>query len=88
MTFFNAPNALDFGAGLVRVRFQSETVAINAIPAASAALTVASTTKGFLPPRMTEGQRDLISAPAAGLMVYNTTTNLMNFFNGTIWMAF
>ena len=55
---------------------------------ASAVFQIDSTTKGFLPPRMTEAQRDLISAPAAGLMVYNTTTNLMNFFNGTIWMAF
>jgi hypothetical protein len=55
---------------------------------ASAIFAIGSTTRGFLPPRMTEAQRDLISAPAAGLIVYNTTTNLMNFFNGTIWMAF
>ena len=34
-----------------------------------------STTGGFLPPRMTEAERDAITTPAAGLMVYNTDTN-------------
>jgi hypothetical protein len=38
----------------------------------SAALEVSSTTKGFLPPRMTESQRTSISTPATGLMVYQT----------------
>ena len=40
--------------------------------AASAVFTVTSTTKGFLPPRMTNAQRLLIATPAAGLMVYCT----------------
>jgi hypothetical protein len=40
--------------------------------AASAALDVASTTKGFLPPRMTNAQRTAIASPAIGLMVYCT----------------
>jgi hypothetical protein len=39
---------------------------------ASAVFTVTSTTKGFLPPRMTNAQRLLISTPAVGLMVYCT----------------
>jgi hypothetical protein len=54
----------------------------------SAILQLESTTRGFLPPRMTETQRNAIATPAAGLIVYNTTTNLMNFYNGTIWAAF
>ncbi|MDT7830918.1 FISUMP domain-containing protein [Flavobacteriaceae bacterium S356] len=41
-------------------------------PDPSAALEVQSTTKGFLPPRMTETQMSAISAPAEGLMVYCT----------------
>jgi hypothetical protein len=53
--------------------------------AASAALTVTSTTRGFLPPRLTTTQITAISAPAAGLTVYNTTLNLLCFFNGTAW---
>jgi hypothetical protein len=39
---------------------------------ASAQLQVDSTTKGFLPPRMTAAQRTAIASPAVGLMVYQT----------------
>ena len=52
---------------------------------ASAKLQVDSTTQGFLPPRMTTTERDAISTPAAGLMIYNTTTNKAQCYNGTIW---
>jgi hypothetical protein len=38
----------------------------------SAMLDIASTTKGLLPPRMTTAQKDLISGPATGLVVYQT----------------
>lgn len=55
-------------------------------PPASAKLSAASTTQGFLPPRMTTVQRDAISTPAAGLMVYNTTTAKLNVFT-TAWEA-
>ena len=54
-------------------------------PAASAALEVSSTTKGLLPPRLSQSQRDLIGSPAAGLTIYNTTTNKPNVWNGTAW---
>jgi hypothetical protein len=56
-------------------------------PNASALLDVASTTQGFLPPRMTTAQRDAISAPPAGLMVYNTTTNKLNVRTASSWEA-
>ena len=52
--------------------------------ASSSILTIESTTKGVLFPRMTTTQRDAISSPAAGLMIYNTTTNKLNVFT-TIW---
>jgi hypothetical protein len=55
-------------------------------PHASAALDITSTTSGFLPPRMTQAQRNAITFPAAGLTVYDTTTNSNWFFNGTIWV--
>lgn len=51
----------------------------------SAILDITSTTKGFLPPRMTTAQRDAIVSPTAGLQVYNTTTNTPQFYNGSIW---
>lgn len=55
-------------------------------PDASSALDVTSTTKGFLMPRMTTAQRTAITAPAAGLQVYDTTTNSQWYYNGTAWV--
>lgn len=56
-------------------------------PHASAKLEVASTTKGFLPPRMTSTERSNISSPAAGLMVYQTDgTSGLYYYNGSAWI--
>ena len=58
-------------------------------PDAPAALYVTSTTQGFLPPRMTEAQRNAISTPAAGLIVYCTdcgANGQPQFYNGTSWV--
>jgi nitrogen fixation protein len=41
-------------------------------PSASAILQADSTTRGFLPPRMTNAQRTAIGSPAVGLLVYQT----------------
>jgi hypothetical protein len=54
-------------------------------PAASAQLDVSSTTKGFLPPRMTTLQRNAISNPAIGLVIFNTTTNTLNIYFSGAW---
>jgi hypothetical protein len=54
-------------------------------PDASAVLDVSSSTKGLLPPRLSVTQRDAIPSPAAGLTIYNTTTNRLNTWNGTSW---
>ena len=55
-------------------------------PDTSALLDLTSTTKGFLPPRMTGQQRTAIAAPAAGLMVFQTdgTAGLYQ-FDGAAW---
>jgi hypothetical protein len=50
-----------------------------------AILTLSSVTRGFLPPRMTGAQRDDISSVPAGLIVFNTTTNKINVYNGSAW---
>jgi hypothetical protein len=44
-------------------------------PVTSAALDITSTTKGFLPPRMTATQASAISSPAKGLLLFVTDTD-------------
>jgi hypothetical protein len=41
-------------------------------PVASSIMTLSSTTRGFLPPRMTGTQAEAIATPSEGLMVYST----------------
>jgi fibronectin-binding autotransporter adhesin len=60
-------------------------VGVGGAVATSALLSVTSTTLGFLFPRMTEAQRDAIASPAAGLVVYNTTTNKLNLRVAAAW---
>ena len=54
-------------------------------PDAKALLHLSSTTKGFLPPAMTTAQRNAMGSVPAGLMIYNTTANAIQFHNGTGW---
>ena len=59
-------------------------------PDASAALEVKDSAKGFLPPRMTYAQRNAISNPAAGLMIYCTNCGNKGEwqgYNGSSWMS-
>jgi hypothetical protein len=53
----------------------------------TAALQVSSTTQGFLPPVMTTTQKNAIATPASGLIVYDTTLNALNFYNGSSWSS-
>jgi len=54
-------------------------------PNASAVLDVSSTTRGLLPPRMTAVQRNAISNPANGLMVYDTDSSALMIRSAGIW---
>jgi hypothetical protein len=54
-------------------------------PAATSILDITSTTKGILIPRMTLAQRDAITSPATGLQIYNTDSNVFQYYNGTSW---
>jgi len=63
-------------------------IAINAdgsAPDHSAMLDVKSTDRGLLIPRISTLDRNQIPSPATGLMIYNTTTNQFNFYNGSYW---
>ena len=73
-----------FGVNQYTARFDSG-VGIGANPVASAALQVQSTTKGFLPPVMTTAQKNAISTPAEGLMVYDNQLNAICFWTGAAW---
>ena len=53
----------------------------------SAMMAITSTDRGFLPPRMTTTQKNAIASPATGLMVYDTTLNLISVYNGTTWIS-
>lgn len=66
---------------------QFSTLGLGSAIVASAILALTSTSLGFLPPRMSTAQRDLIASPATGLLIYNTTTNLYNSYNGSAWVA-
>ncbi len=52
-------------------------------PNASAALDVTSSTQGLLPPRVANPAT--IVTPAAGLVVLNSTTGCIQFYNGVSW---
>lgn len=54
----------------------------------SAALDIQSSTKGFLPPRMTYAQRNTITSPVAGLVVWCNncgTSGELQVYNGITW---
>jgi hypothetical protein len=55
-------------------------------PDSNAILQLNSTTQGFLPPKMTTTQKNAISTPPSGLVVYDTTTNKLCVYNGTSWI--
>lgn len=55
--------------------------------ASSAALEIKSTNKAFLPPRLTTAQRNAISVPAAGSIIFNTDTSRIEYYTGGYWSA-
>jgi hypothetical protein len=81
--------ALSSGTDAVKVTTSS--VSISSVGGityqASAQLAVDSTTRGFLPPRMTTTQKNAIATPATGLMVYDTTLTRPCFYDGTTWIT-
>jgi hypothetical protein len=56
-------------------------------PSPSAQFEVFSTERGFLPPRLTTAQRDLIATPAIGLLIFQTDNTVgYYYYNGTAWV--
>jgi hypothetical protein len=68
------------------VKSSTGTLANVSSPNASAATQIDSTTKGFLPPRMTTTQKNAIATPAAGLVIYDSTLNKLCVYT-TSWQT-
>ena len=56
-------------------------------PDASAALDITSTTRGLLPPRLTQAQMNIVASPVEGLMVYcsDCAAKGMYVYTGSVW---
>jgi hypothetical protein len=52
---------------------------------ASSALEIESTTKGFVPPRMTTAEMNAIATPLVGSLVFNTTLNCLHQYRAAGW---
>ena len=73
---------------LLNFSFSIAQVGINTTaPDASSELDITSTDGGILIPRMTQVQRDVITAPATGLLIYQTNnTPGFYYYNGSAWV--
>jgi hypothetical protein len=95
---FFAPNSTEVRGTYIRARastflnFSDGTQGIlidsasGTSASASAILQADSTTKGFLPPRMTTTQVNAIASPAEGLVVFNTTISHLCVYQGGAWV--
>lgn len=76
----------DTDAELFHVDASQDAIGIGVgTPNSKAKFQIDSTTKGFLPPRMTATQRDAISSPPDGLIIYNTDASKMNVYESSAW---
>lgn len=66
--------------------FKGNTVLIGSSLNAAAIVEFDSTTKGLLIPRMTTTQRNAISSPPDGLLIYNTTSHHFSVYENSSWV--
>jgi hypothetical protein len=75
---------------IINTNIFSQGVAINndgSNPSSSAILDVKSTDKGVLIPRMTQSQKNAITSPDTGLLIYQTDdTSGFYYYNGSSWV--
>lgn len=82
----NAKGIYQSGASTTNRFVGGTTFGATSAPDATAAIDVTSTTKGVLFPRMTGTQRDAISSPPDGLVIFNTTTTTLQVRAGGAWV--
>jgi len=78
-TAYDSPSATTFGYNERRYVVGASTIDTSAV------LQADSTTKGFLPPRMTTTQKNAIATPASGLVVYDTTLGKLCVRGAAAW---
>lgn len=83
---------LILAGGVLYAQPYTDNVGIGtATPDPSALLELKSQEKGFLIPRMTQVERDAITLPATGLLIFNSTTNTIQYNIGTkfapVWVS-
>lgn len=61
------------------------TIGANKAPDKDAVLELVSGSKGLLLPRVAQAARPV--APTAGLVIFNTTSQVVEYFNGTQWVS-
>ena len=86
--FLNVNNAAQSVAGLNTTRLNAAiecSIGFAGYPDSSAVAEIKSTTRGFLPPRMTQAQILAIASPAVGLMAYNTDLDCPVFYSSAGW---
>jgi hypothetical protein len=71
-----------FQAGFLQA--QSVGIGTNT-PNPAAQLDISSNSKGVLIPRMTDAERNAIVSPVQGLMIFNTSANSFQYYNGALW---
>jgi hypothetical protein len=77
-------SATTIGTAVLTWTSNNNNVGIGTInPVATAALQISSTTQGFLPPVMTTTQKNAITSPATGLVVFDSTLGKLCVFSGT-----
>lgn len=77
---FSTPQNIDTSAAV-----QFGTLALGGALDASSILSLTSTTKGFLPPSMTTTQKNAISTPTNGLVVYDSSLAQLFLRSGGAW---
>ena len=71
------------GSNLLYVSGSGQVGIGTGTPLSSSILQIESTTRGFLPPRMTTTQKNAIASPTAGLVVYDTDLKQLCVYDGT-----
>jgi hypothetical protein len=84
VVYASSASVLATGSTLV---FNGSALGLNGAPAASAILDGQSTNQGFRFPNMTTAQKNAISSPAAGLVIFDTTLSKLCVYTGVAWQT-